>query len=163
MSTVQRISPCLWFDGQGEEAAKHYVAIFPNSRITKVSRYTEAGFEIHKRPAGSVMTVEFELDGQRFTALNGGPDFRFNEAISFVVHCDTQDEVDHYWAKLTDGGAEVECGWLRDRFGVSWQIVPRVFDELMSDPDPAKAARAMSAMLRMKKLDIAALRRAVAG
>jgi predicted 3-demethylubiquinone-9 3-methyltransferase (glyoxalase superfamily) len=164
MANVQRISPCLWFDDRGEEAAKLYTSIFPNSRIFKISRYTEAGFEIHRRPAGTVMTVEFELDGQRFTALNGGPQFQFSEAISFQVDCKDQDEVDTYWTKLqAGGGSEGPCGWLKDKFGLSWQIVPAVMNELMSDPDPAKAGRAMTAMLGMKKLDIAELRRAHAG
>ncbi len=164
MPNVQKISPCLWFDDRGEEAAKFYTSIFPNSRILKVSRYTEAGFEVHGRPAGTVMTVEFELDGQLFTALNGGPHFKFSEAISFQVDCKDQDEVDNYWTKLqAGGGSESQCGWLKDKFGLSWQIVPTEMNELMSDPDPAKAGRAMSAMLKMKKLDIAELRRAHAG
>src|SRR5688572_24051077 len=158
MPSVQRISPCLWFDDRGEEAAKLYTSIFPNSRILKISRYTEAGFEIHGRPAGTVMTVEFELDGQKFTALNGGPQFKFSEAISFEVACKDQEEVDDYWTKLqADGGSEGPCGWLKDKFGLSWQIVPTVMNELMSDPDPAKAGRTMTAMLKMKKLDIAEL------
>ena len=164
MANVRKISPCLWFDDRGEEAAKFYTSIFPNSRILKIARYTEAGFEVHGRPAGTVMTVEFELDGQLFTALNGGPHFKFNEAISFQVDCKDQAEVDHYWTKLqAGGGSESQCGWLKDKFGLSWQIVPTVMNELVSDPDPAKAARAMSAMLKMKKLDIAELRRAHAG
>jgi predicted 3-demethylubiquinone-9 3-methyltransferase (glyoxalase superfamily) len=164
MANIQRISACLWFDGRAEEAAKFYTSIFPSSRIVKISRYTEAGYEIHKRPAGSVMTVEFELDGQRFTALNGGPEFKFNEAISFEVKCRDQEEVDSYWSKLTaGGGSEVQCGWLRDKFGVSWQVVPAEMAELFSDSDPAAAGRAMDAMLKMKKLDIAELRRAHAG
>ena len=157
-----RIRPCLWFDGQGEDAANYYVGIFPNSRIVKVARFGEAGHEIHQRPAGSVMTVDFELDGQRFTALNGGPEFRFNEAISLQVYCDSQDEIDYYWSKLGAGGdpnAQV-CGWLKDRFGVSWQIVPKGIEELFKDENSPGAQRTMEAMLKMKKLDIAELKRA---
>ncbi|HET7463414.1 MAG TPA: VOC family protein [Longimicrobium sp.] len=162
MPTTQRISPCLWFDDQGEDAANFYVGIFPNSRITAISRYGEAGQEIHHRAPGSVMTVEFELDGQTFTALNGGPVFTFNEAISLQVQCDTQDEIDHYWEKLGAGGdpAAQQCGWLKDRYGVSWQVVPREMGELFKDAGSAGAQRAMQAMLRMKKLDLAELRRA---
>ena len=165
MPHVHKITPCLWFDHQGEEAATFYVGVFANSRITKVTRYGEAGREVHGKPPGSVMTVEFELDGQPFTALNGGPVFTFNEAISFQVSCANQDEVDHYWDKLSAGGdaGAQQCGWLKDRFGVSWQVVPTALTEMLSDPDPAKAQRAMAAMLKMKKIDIAALRRAYAG
>jgi predicted 3-demethylubiquinone-9 3-methyltransferase (glyoxalase superfamily) len=161
----QRIVPCLWFDDQAEEAAGFYTGIFANSRIVQVSRYGEAGREVHGRPAGSVMVVAFELDGQAFTALNGGPVFKFNEAISLQVDCETQAEVDHYWGKLSEGGDETaqQCGWLKDRYGVSWQIVPRILIELIGDPDPRKSERAMEAMLRMKKIDIAALTRAQAG
>jgi predicted 3-demethylubiquinone-9 3-methyltransferase (glyoxalase superfamily) len=164
MAITQRIAPCLWFDDQAEDAANFYTGIFPNSRITAVSRYSEAGQEIHHRPAGSVMTVEFELDGQRFTGLNGGPLFTFSEAISFQVSCETQEEVDHYWDALSAGGdpAAQQCGWLKDRFGVSWQIVPTVLTELVVGSSPA-SQRAMQAMLRMKKLDIAELRRAYDG
>jgi len=162
---VQRITPCLWFDNQGEEAAKFYTGIFRNSRIVNVARYGEAGREIHGRPAGSVMTVAFELDGQRFTALNGGPIFKFSEAISFQVDCETQEEVDYYWDRLSEGGDEKaqQCGWLKDKYGLSWQVVPRVLIEMMSDPDAAKSGRAMTAMLQMKKIDIAGLKRAYAG
>ena len=162
---VQRITPCLWFDDQGEEAAQFYCSIFPNSRVGKVSRYGKEGREIHGKPEGSVMTVEFELDGQTFTALNGGPVFKFNEAISLQVHCETQDEVDHYWERLLEGdGAEVQaCGWLKDRYGVSWQVVPQALIELVSDPASEKSQRAMKAMLQMEKIDIAALRRAYDG
>lgn len=165
MATTQRISPCLWFDDQGEDAANFYVGIFPNSRITAISRYGEAGQEIHQRAPGSVMTVEFELDGQTFTALNGGPVFTFNEAISLQVQCDTQDEIDHYWEKLGAGGdpAAQQCGWLKDRFGVSWQVVPRFMGELFRDERSGGAQRAMQVMLGMKKLDIAELRRAYEG
>jgi predicted 3-demethylubiquinone-9 3-methyltransferase (glyoxalase superfamily) len=153
---MQKITPCLWFDTEGEEAAEFYTSVFPNSRILEVSRYGEAG----PRPAGTVLTVEFELDGQHFTALNGGPEFTFDEAISFQVACDDQDEVDYYWDTLTAGGEESQCGWLKDRFGVSWQIVPTALPELLADPDPARAQRAMQAMLGMKKIDIAAIRAA---
>src|SRR5919202_6035220 len=147
------ITPCLWFDTEAEEAANFYTSVFPNSRIVEVARYGSAG----PRPEGMVMTVTFDLDGRRFVALNGGPDFTFNEAISFQVECDDQEEVDRYWTKLGEGGEEGPCGWLKDRFGVSWQIVPKKLPELLSDPDPEKAQRAMSAMLRMNKIDIAAL------
>jgi predicted 3-demethylubiquinone-9 3-methyltransferase (glyoxalase superfamily) len=162
MPRVQTITPCLWFDDQAEEAARFYTGIFKNSRIGAVSRYGEAGREIHGKAPGSVLTVAFELDGQSFTALNGGPVFKFTEAISFQVNCDTQAEVDYYWQKLSEGGDEKaqQCGWLKDRFGVSWQIVPTILPELLRDPDPAKANRAMQAMLKMKKLDIEALKRA---
>ena len=153
---IQKITPFLWFDHQAEEAAAFYSSIFPNSKIVKVVRYGEAG----PGPAGSAMTVEFQLEGQTFVALNGGPHFKFTEAISFVVNCQTQEEVDAYWEKLSAGGAEVQCGWLKDKFGLSWQIVPTVLPELLSDPDPEKAERVMKAMLTMKKLDIRALRQA---
>jgi len=151
---IQRITPFLWFDHQAEEAAHFYVAIFPNSQVTKLVRYGPAG----PGPRGSVMTVEFELDRQAFAALNGGPLFKFSEAVSFVVNCQTQAEVDAYWDQLTAGGAEVQCGWLKDRFGLSWQIVPAGLAELLSDP--ATGQRVMQAMLGMKKLDLAALQRA---
>lgn len=156
MPTMQRITPCLWFDDQAEEAAKFYTAIFKNSRIGTVARYGEAGREIHGRPAGSVMTVAFALDGQAFTALNGGPDFKFNEAISLQINCETQEEVDYYWEKLTAGGDEEaqQCGWLKDRYGVSWQVVPKVLIEMLNAPDYEKSQKAMAAMLRMKKIDI---------
>ena len=162
---VQRITPCLWFDTQGEEAAKFYTGIFRNSKIVNVARYGEAGREIHGKQPGTAMTVAFELDGQRFTALNGGPMFKFNEAISFQVDCETQEEVDYYWAKLSEGGDKKaqQCGWLKDKYGASWQVVPRVLIEMMSDPDAEKSGRAMKAMLQMKKIDIAELKRAYAG
>jgi predicted 3-demethylubiquinone-9 3-methyltransferase (glyoxalase superfamily) len=153
----------LWFDDQAEAAANFYTGIFRNSRIWKIARYGEAGREVHGKPPGSVLTVEFELDGQPFTALNGGPMFKFSEAISFQVDCKTQKEVDYFWEKLSEGGSTGQCGWLKDKFGVSWQIVPTVLADLLSDPDPAKASRAMEAMLQMTKLDIAALRKAYAG
>ncbi len=153
------IIPNLWFDTEAEEAADFYIGIFPNSRVVNVLHYTEAG----PRPAGTVMTVEFELDGNRFVGINGGPDFAFSEAVSFQITCETQDEVDYYWKSLTEGGEEGPCGWLKDRFGLSWQIVPTGMDELFADPDQTKAARAMQAMFGMKKLDIAALQAAADG
>jgi predicted 3-demethylubiquinone-9 3-methyltransferase (glyoxalase superfamily) len=155
---MSKITPCLWFDTQGEEAAEHYTSIFPNSRITQVARYGEAG----PRPAGTVMTVSFELDGQKFVALNGGPQFTFDEAISFQVDCGSQEEVDEYWSRLGEGGEEGPCGWLKDRFGVSWQIVPRRLQELLDDPDAETSQRVMAAMLQMRKIDIAALEDAAA-
>jgi len=153
---IQKITPFLWFDHQAEEAAGFYVSIFPNSKIIKVIRYGKAG----PGPAGSAMTVDFQLEGQSFVALNGGPHFKFTEAISFVVNCQTQDEVDTYWEKLSAGGAEVQCGWLKDKFGLSWQIVPTALPELLSGPDPEKSQRVMKVMLTMKKLDIRALKQA---
>lgn len=165
MQRIQRITPCLWFDDQAEEAARYYTAIFKNSRIVGMTRYGEAGYEIHGRPAGSVLTVEFELDGQTFTALNGGPVFTFNEAVSFQVSCETQDDVDYYWEQLSAGGDEAaqQCGWLKDKYGVSWQVVLTMLPKLLSDPDAAKSERVMTALLQMKKLDIAALQRAYDG
>jgi predicted 3-demethylubiquinone-9 3-methyltransferase (glyoxalase superfamily) len=156
MATLSKITPCLWFDTEGEEAATFYTSIFKNSRVLQVTRYGSAG----PRPEGMVMVVNFELDGQEFIALNGGPEFTFNEAISFQVNCESQAEVDEFWTKLSDGGEEGPCGWLKDRFGVSWQIVPTVLDELIRDPDPQKSQRAMRAMFGMKKLDISELQRA---
>ena len=155
----ERITPNLWFDTEAEEAANFYCSVFENSRIVNVTHYTEAG----PREAGMVMTVEFELDGQRFTGINGGPEFKFDEAVSFLINCEDQDEVDYYWEKLTDGGAGAPCGWLKDRFGLSWQVVPEGMEELFADPDPARAQRAMEAMLQMKKLDLAALKAAADG
>jgi predicted 3-demethylubiquinone-9 3-methyltransferase (glyoxalase superfamily) len=165
MATTTRITPCLWFADQAEGAARFYVGIFKNSRITTITRYGTAGFETHQRPAGSVMTVAFVLDGQTFTALNGGPVFTFNEAISFQVNCATQDEIDYYWDKLSAGGdpKAQQCGWLKDQYGVSWQVVPADMDEIFKDEKSAGAQRAMEAMLRMKKIDIAELRRAYEG
>lgn len=162
---MQKITPCLWFDGQAENAARFYVSLFPNSRINRVLRYSDAGREQHGQPPGTVMTVAFELDGRTFTALNGGPMFKFTEAVSFIVDCATQDEVDYYWNKLGEGGepAAQQCGWLKDRYGLSWQIVPRRLLELLSDPDPETAGRVMQAMMSMKKIDIAALERTAAG
>jgi predicted 3-demethylubiquinone-9 3-methyltransferase (glyoxalase superfamily) len=155
----QRITPNLWFDTEAEEAANYYVSIFDNSRIVNVARYTEAG----PGEPGSVMVVEFELDGQRIVGINGGPQFKFSEAVSLQVNCETQEEVDLYWERLTDGGEEGPCGWLKDRYGLSWQVTPSGMDNLFSDPDPQRAERAMRAMFEMKKLDIAELRRAADG
>jgi predicted 3-demethylubiquinone-9 3-methyltransferase (glyoxalase superfamily) len=165
MHVNQRIAPCLWFDHQAEDAAKFYIGIFKNSKIVKVARYGEAGRDIHGKPAGSVMVVAFELDGQPFTALNGGPQFTFNEAISLQVYCETQKEVDYFWEKLSAGGDEraQQCGWLKDKFGVSWQIIPTVLPELVGDPDSKKSQKAMEAMLQMKKLDIGVLKKVYAG
>jgi predicted 3-demethylubiquinone-9 3-methyltransferase (glyoxalase superfamily) len=154
--TIQKITPFLWFDHQAEEAANLYTSIFPDSKIVKVARFTEAG----PGPAGSAMTVEFQLAGQLFVALNGGPHFKFTEAISFVVNCQTQQEVDAYWEKLSAGGTEVQCGWLKDTFGLSWQIVPSVLPKFLGDPDRQKANRVMKAMMNMKKIEIAGLQRA---
>ncbi len=157
------IAPCLWFDNQAEEAARFYTAIFPNSRIVRISRYGKAGHEVHHQPAGTVMAVAFELNGQPFTALNGGPVFKFNEAISLQILCDTQSEVDMYW-KLSEGGdpKAQQCGWLKDKFGVSWQVTPKVLADMLSDSNPERSGRVMEAMLKMKKFDIAALERAYA-
>jgi predicted 3-demethylubiquinone-9 3-methyltransferase (glyoxalase superfamily) len=165
MASPQPITPCLWFDSQAEEAARFYTGIFKNSKIGKISRYTEAGREAHGRPPGSVMTVEFELNGQPFTALNGGPHFKFNEAVSFQIMCRDQEEVDYYWNNLTQGGDPnaQQCGWVKDKYGLSWQVVPTALIEMMSDPDREKSGRAMEAMLKMKKIDIAAMRRAYEG
>jgi predicted 3-demethylubiquinone-9 3-methyltransferase (glyoxalase superfamily) len=164
MQLKQRIAPCLWFDSQAEQAAAFYISVFKNSRIVQVSHYSDVGKEIHHRPPGSVMTVAFELDGQGFTALNGGPIFKFNEAISLQVYCDTQKEIDYYWDALSKGGDPTaqQCGWLKDQFGLSWQVVPRLLEELLKDHKSDTAQRAMEAMLRMKKIDIAELERAVA-
>jgi predicted 3-demethylubiquinone-9 3-methyltransferase (glyoxalase superfamily) len=161
--SAQKINPCLWFDTEAEEAAKFYCSVFKNSRISKVSRYVNEGQEIHGKPAGSVMAVEFELDGQKFAALNGGPQFKFDEAISFQLHCKDQAEVDYFWDKLSAGGKEVACGWLKDRFGLSWQVVPGVLYDMLMDPDQEKVKRVTKAFLRMKKFDIAALKRAFDG
>lgn len=165
MAVTQRIRPCLWFDHQAEEAARYYVGIFENSRIVSFTHFSEAGFEIHRRPAGSVMTVEFEIDGQPFTALNGGPMFVFNEAVSFQVLCATQAELDHYWEALGAGGdpGARQCGWLKDRYGVSWQVVPAEMEAMFVDSASPGAQRAMQAMLRMEKIDIAELRKAFDG
>ena len=157
---MKRITPCLWFDGNAEEAANFYVSIFRNSKITEVSRYGEAG----PLPKGTVLTIAFELDGQAFTALNGGPQYKFTEAVSFQIYCETQDEVDHYWnGLLAGGGAESMCGWLKDRFGLSWQVVPNRLIELMQSPDQAKSRRVMEVMFKMRKIDIAAIEAAANG
>jgi predicted 3-demethylubiquinone-9 3-methyltransferase (glyoxalase superfamily) len=159
LTMEQKITPNLWFDTEAEEAAEFYVSVFKDSRIVSETHYTEAG----PREAGMVMTVDFELNGLRFTGINGGPDFKFDEAVSFLISCEDQDEVDYYWEKLSDGGSEGPCGWLKDRYGLSWQVVPTGMEELFADPDPQRAERAMKAMLKMSKLDIAALREAADG
>jgi predicted 3-demethylubiquinone-9 3-methyltransferase (glyoxalase superfamily) len=159
MANVQKITPCLWFDTEAEEAASFYTSIFEDSQVLRVMRYGEAG----PRPAGMVMTVMFRLEGQEFMALNGGPEFSFNESISFMVNCQSQEEVDEFWDKLSAGGEKGPCGWLKDRFGVSWQIVPTVLDEMLADEDVVKANRVMTAMLQMGKIDIAELEKAYAG
>ena len=165
MARIQKIAPCLWFDDQAEEAANYYCGIFKNSRIVTVTRYGKAGYEVHRRPAGSVMVVAFELEGQPFTALNGGPIFKFNEAISLQVMCDDQGEIDYYWARLGEGGdpKAQQCGWLKDKFGLSWQVVPAGMHEMLKDHKSENAQRAMAAAMQMKKFDLAALRRAYAG
>ena len=165
MQIGKRIAPCLWFDNEAEEAAKYYVSIFKNSKITHIARYGKAGNEIHGRPEGSVMVASFELDGQPFTALNGGPEFTFNEAVSFQVLCEDQQEIDYYWDKLRAGGDEraQQCGWLKDKYGLSWQIVPAIMEKMFKEHASEKSERAMNAMLQMKKLDIAQLERAYAG
>ena len=162
---MQKITPCLWFDNQAEEAANYYTTIFKKSKIGNISRYGKEGYEIHGREAGTVLTVDFEIEGQKFTALNGGPVFKFNEAISFIVSCKTQKEVDYYWEKLSEGGDEraQQCGWLKDKYGVSWQIVPEVLSKLVGDPASEKSQRAMKAMLQMKKIDIEGLKEAYGG
>jgi predicted 3-demethylubiquinone-9 3-methyltransferase (glyoxalase superfamily) len=159
---MQKIIPCLWFDDKAEEAAKFYASVFRNSRIGDVTHYGKEGYEIHGRKAGSVLTVEFEIEGQKFVALNGGPVFKFNEAISFQVHCETQKEIDYYWEKLTEGGDRKvqQCGWLKDKYGVSWQIVPVVLGKMLQDKDTMKSDRVMKALLQMRKLDIMTLERA---
>jgi predicted 3-demethylubiquinone-9 3-methyltransferase (glyoxalase superfamily) len=162
MPIAQTIVTCLWFDTQAEEAAKFYCSVFKNAKVTQVSRYPEAGQEIHKKPAGSVMVVAFEIDGVAFIALNGGPNFKFDEAVSFQIMCETQADIDYYWSKLTEGGQEGPCGWLKDKFGLSWQVVPSVIPEMMSAGGD-KAARVMSAFMTMKKLDQGAIERAYAG
>ena len=162
-TTTQKITPFLWFDSQAEDAATFYVSIFENSRIGSVVRYDEEAAKAAGRPKGSVMTVALELDGQAFTALNGGPLFQFTEAMSLVVNCETQEEVDHFWEKLSAGGQEVQCGWLKDRFGVSWQVVPTVLVEMLQDKDRERSSRVMAAMLKMKKISIEALKNAYEG
>ena len=165
MVTTQRITPCLWFANEAEAAARFYTGIFKNSKITAITHYPDVGFDEHHQAAGSVMTVSFEIDGQSFVALNAGPVFKFNEAVSFMVNCATQDEIDFYWSKLSDGGdpQAQQCGWLKDKFGLSWQIAPNFLDELYKDEKSAGTKRAFAAMLQMKKLDIAKLRAAFDG
>ncbi|RJX25016.1 MAG: VOC family protein [Desulfurivibrio sp.] len=164
-SGMQKITPFLWFDHQAEEAVNFYISIFADSRILTITHYGKEGAEVSGRPAGSVMTVAFQLAGQDFVALNGGPPFRFTEAVSFVINCQSQEEVDHYWEKLSAGGdaGAQQCGWLKDRYGLSWQIVPGELDGLLADPDPVKSGRVMQALLQMTKIDIAALKKAAAG
>jgi predicted 3-demethylubiquinone-9 3-methyltransferase (glyoxalase superfamily) len=161
---MQKITPFLWFDNQAEEAAKFYTSVFKNSKVGKILRYDEASAKAAGGSVGSVLTVEFEIEGQRFTALNGGPEFQFNESISFVVNCDSQKEVDYFWEKLTaDGGEESQCGWLKDKFGVSWQITPTVLIDMLHDKDPKKSGRVMKSMLQMQKIDIKTLKEAYTG
>jgi predicted 3-demethylubiquinone-9 3-methyltransferase (glyoxalase superfamily) len=162
-SIKQTITPCLWFDTEAEAAAKHYTAIFPNSRIKQISRYGEAGRDVRGKAAGSVMTVAFEIEGQPFVALNGGPQFKFNEAVSFQVMCDTQDEIDRFWSKLSEGGREGQCGWLKDKYGLSWQVVPSALPQMITDAAGARLDRMMNAIMAMKKFDLKALEHAYAG
>jgi predicted 3-demethylubiquinone-9 3-methyltransferase (glyoxalase superfamily) len=158
--TAQNITPCLWFDTQAEEAAKFYASVFKDSKVGKTSRYGKEGFEVHGKQAGTVMTVEFEIAGHKFLALNGGPQFKFNEAVSFQVHCETQEEIDYFWSKLAEGGQEGPCGWLKDKFGLSWQVIPTALPQLLTDENSAQ--RVMKSMLQMRKIDLAALKRAQA-
>ena len=157
---AQKITPYLWFDTRAEEAARFYASVFKNSKIGKISRYGKEGFEIHGKEAGTVMTAEFEIAGQKFLALNGGPQFKFNEAVSFQVHCETQEEIDYFWSKLAEGGQEGPCGWLKDKFGLSWQVIPTALPQLLTDENSGQ--RVMKSMLQMRKIDIAALKRAQA-
>jgi predicted 3-demethylubiquinone-9 3-methyltransferase (glyoxalase superfamily) len=159
---MQKITPCLWLDSNAEEAVNFYTSIFKNSKIGNISRYGEAGYEIHRKPAGTILTIEFELNGQAFTALNGGPMFKFNEAISFQVDCQSQEEIDYYWGKLSEGGdkSAQRCGWLKDKYGISWQIVPTVLGKMLQDKDAKKSESVMTALLQMKKLDIKTLEQA---
>jgi predicted 3-demethylubiquinone-9 3-methyltransferase (glyoxalase superfamily) len=165
LNKIQKIIPCLWFANQAEDAVKFYTSIFGNSEIGKITRYGDEGYEIHGMPRGTVMTITFRLGGQEFTALNGGPHFKFNEAISFIINCETQQEVDYYWDKLGEGGDEraQQCGWLKDKYGVSWQVVPTALTEMLNDPDSTKSERVMRALLQMKKLDIQSLKQAYKG
>jgi predicted 3-demethylubiquinone-9 3-methyltransferase (glyoxalase superfamily) len=160
---AHKLTPCLWFDTEAEDAAKFYVSVFKNSKIGRISHFSKEGFDIHGKRAGTVMTVEFELDGQPFVALNGGPQFKFDEAISFQVHCEDQKEIDYFWGKLTAGGSEGPCGWLKDKFGLSWQVVPAELIEMLTGPDSAKVERVTKTFLQMKKFDIAKLREAHQG
>ena len=165
MPHLQRITPFLWFSNEAEQAAAFYTGVFRNSKVGTITRYTDAGQDQHKMLPGTVMTVEFELDGQVFTALNGGPLFKFNESVSFVIHCDSQAEVDHFWEELSKGGdpKAQQCGWLKDKYGLSWQVVPDQMIEMLKDPDPAKSKRVMQSMMKMKKNDLGDLKRAYAG
>ncbi len=163
MQIAGQITPCLWFDTQAEEATNFYVSVFKNSKIGRISRYGKAGQDVHKKKDGSVMTVEFEINGQKFTALNGGPNFKFSEAVSFQVFCDTQDEIDYFWNALSKGGQEGPCGWLKDKYGLSWQVVPSAIPKMMTDPDARKSERVMDAFMKMKKFDLAKLNRAYEG
>ena len=158
--TAKRITPCLWFDDQAEEAARFYASVFKNSKIGKISRYGKEGFEVHGRKEGTVMTVEFEIEGQKFVALNGGPHFKFNEAVSFQIHCETQQEIDFFWSKLSEGGREQPCGWLKDKFGLSWQVIPDALPRMLMDENSEKSQRVMKSMLQMRKIDLAALQQA---
>ena len=160
--TAKRITPCLWFDEQAEEAARFYASIFKNSKIGKISRYGKEGFEVHGRKEGTVMTVEFEIEGQKFVALNGGPHFKFNEAVSFQIHCETQQEIDFFWSKLSEGGQEQPCGWLKDKFGLSWQVIPDALPKMLMDENPEKSQLVMKSILQMRKIDLDALKRALA-
>jgi len=160
--TAKKITPCLWFDTQAEEAAKFYASVFKNAKIGKISRYGKEGFEVHGKKAGTVMTVEFEIEGQKFLALNGGPHFKFNEAVSFQVPCETQEEIDYFWSTLAKDGEEGRCGWLKDKFGLSWQVFPRALPEMLMDGNSETAQRVMRSMLQMRKIDIGALKRAQA-
>lgn len=157
---MQKITPFLWFDDKAEEAVNFYVSLFKNSKITGITHYQDKSAEVSGRPKGSVMTVEFQIESQEFVALNGGPHFKFTEAVSFVVNCETQEEVDKFWEKLSEGGVKSQCGWLKDKYGLSWQVVPTVLGELFKDKDPAKSKRVMDAMLTMQKLDIQTLKQA---
>ena len=161
--SAKTIMPCLWFDSEAEAAANHYASIFQNSKVGKISRYGKEGQDVHGKAPGSVMTVEYEIEGQKFLALNGGPQFKFNEAVSFQILCETQAEVDYFWSRLTEGGAEGPCGWLKDKFSLSWQVVPTVLPELLKDSNPEKAGRVMKAMMQMRKIDIAAIEAARRG
>jgi predicted 3-demethylubiquinone-9 3-methyltransferase (glyoxalase superfamily) len=160
---MQKITPFLWYDDKADEAANFYVSLFENSKIGNIARYDEAAAKASGRPVGSVMVVDFQLEGQEFSALNGGPHFKFTEAVSFVVNCETQQEVDEFWEKLSAGGEESQCGWLKDKYGLSWQVVPTILGELLADKDPEKSQRVMKAMLQMKKLDIKTLKQAHEG
>ena len=160
--TAPTITPCLWFDTQAEDAAKFYASVFKDTKIGKTSRFGKEGFEVHGKKAGTVMTVEFEIGGQKFVALNGGPHFKFNEAVSFQIHCDTQQEIDYFWKKLTEGGEESRCGWLKDKFGLSWQVVPRALPQMLMDENSERAQRVMRSMLQMRKIDLDALKQAQA-